>query len=56
MGGCNPAVTRLVFEAARGPKQLYETEGGHFGLLYHPSALFDAACRAQQEFLRQHLR
>jgi uncharacterized protein len=55
MGGCNPQVARLAFAVARGPKELYETEGGHFGLLYHPSPLFDAACQAQQAFLRRHL-
>jgi pimeloyl-ACP methyl ester carboxylesterase len=55
MGGCNPAITRMAFEAALGPKELFETEGGHFGLLYHPSALFDAASRAQREFLLRHL-
>ncbi len=55
MAGCNPAVARLAFAAARGPKELTEVAGGHFGLLYHPSPLFDQASRAQREFLARHL-
>jgi pimeloyl-ACP methyl ester carboxylesterase len=55
MGGCNPAITRMAFEAARGPKELVEIGGGHFGLLYHPSPLFDQAARAQREFLLRHV-
>jgi hypothetical protein len=55
MGGCNPAITRMAFEAARGPKELVEIAGGHFGLLYHPSPLFDQASRAQCAFLHRHL-
>ena len=51
MGGCNPAVTRMAFDAATGPKDLVEIEGGHFGMLYHPSPLFDEASRAQRDFL-----
>ncbi|HWZ92379.1 MAG TPA: alpha/beta hydrolase [Polyangiaceae bacterium] len=56
MGGCSPAMTRLAFEAARGPKQLLEVAGGHFGLLYWPSPLFELASRAQRTFLTSHLR
>jgi pimeloyl-ACP methyl ester carboxylesterase len=55
MGGCNPAITRMAFEVARGPKELFEIGGGHFGMLYHPSPLFDQAARAQREFLLRHL-
>jgi uncharacterized protein len=55
MGGCSPAVTRLAFEVATGPKQLFETEGGHFGMLYCPSPQFDRASQAQTEFLRRYL-
>jgi len=55
MGGCNPAVTRTVYEAAPEPKEWFEIEGGHFGMLYHPSPLFDRASRAQREFLLRHL-
>jgi hypothetical protein len=28
-----------------------EIDGGHFGLLHHPSAWFDDASAAQREFL-----
>jgi pimeloyl-ACP methyl ester carboxylesterase len=55
MGGCSPAMTRMAFEVARGPKQLLAMDGGHFGILYHPSALFDAASQAQREFLQRYL-
>ncbi|HTQ42088.1 MAG TPA: alpha/beta hydrolase [Polyangiaceae bacterium] len=55
MGGCNPAVTRMAFDAAPEPKQWVETDGGHFGMLYHSSASFDEASRAQREFLLRHL-
>jgi len=55
MSGCNPAVTRMTFDAAKGPKESIETTGGHFGLLYYPSPLLDQASRAQREFLLRHL-
>jgi hypothetical protein len=55
MGGCNPAITRMAFEVAPGPKELFEIGGGHFGMLYHPSSLFDEAARVQREFLFRHL-
>jgi dienelactone hydrolase len=55
MGGCSPAVTRLTYDAAPEPKEWVETQGGHFGMLYYPSPLFDAASRAQREFLLRHL-
>lgn len=55
MGGCSPTTTRMAFEVALGPKELVETAGGHFGMLYHPSPLFDEAARAQRQFLIRHL-
>jgi hypothetical protein len=55
MGGCNPAITRMAHEVAKGPKELVEIEGGHFGLLYFPSVLFDEASQVQREFLLRHL-
>jgi hypothetical protein len=55
MGGCKPSIARMAFAAAPEPKQLFETSGGHFGMLYHPSAEFDAASRVQREFLLRHL-
>lgn len=47
----NPAVSRQAFDLLPGEKQWYEIRGGHFGLLYHPSALFDEASTVQVEFL-----
>ena len=55
MPGANPAVARSVFDAVPVPKELQEIDGGHFGLLYHPSAWFDAASAAQREFLARTL-
>ena len=53
MPGANPAVARAVHAAIRGPKEIAEIDGGHFGLLHHPSAWFDDASAAQREFLRR---
>ncbi|GAB5468678.1 MAG: alpha/beta hydrolase [Rhodospirillales bacterium] len=50
---CNPAVQRAVFEAIAGPKAFHEIDGGHFGLLWHPGALFDEAVAIQTDFLRR---
>ena len=51
----NYSVARLAFERLPGPKQWYEIAGGHFGLLYHPSELFDEASRVQTQFLKKWL-
>ena len=51
----NPEVTRAVYQMIPGPKRKYEIAGGHFGLLWHPSALFDEAAQVQIEFLKEHL-
>jgi alpha-beta hydrolase superfamily lysophospholipase len=48
---CNPAVQRAVFSRIAGEKELVEIEGGHFGLLWHPSTQFDEAVNRQIEFL-----
>jgi hypothetical protein len=37
------------------PKQLVEVEGGHFGIIHYPGALFDEASEAQVKFLLNHL-
>ena len=47
----NYAVARQAYELIHGPKQWYDIAGGHFGLLYYPSELFDEASRVQTEFL-----
>jgi hypothetical protein len=51
----NPAVSLQAFELISGPKEGYEIAGGHFGLLWHPSDLFDEASRVQREFLLANL-
>jgi pimeloyl-ACP methyl ester carboxylesterase len=49
----NPSVARAVFDAIPAPKECHESGGGHFGLLYHPSALFEEAASIQVSFLRR---
>jgi alpha/beta superfamily hydrolase len=51
----NYSVTRQAFELISGRKQWYDIAGGHFGLLYYPSDLFDEASRVQTEFLKKWL-
>ncbi len=51
----NYSVTRQAYELIPGPKQWYDIAGGHFGLLYYPSELFDEASRVQIEFLKKWL-
>lgn len=48
-------VSRLAFDLMPEPKVWHDIAGGHFGLLYHPSALFDEATRIQSAFLRRWL-
>jgi pimeloyl-ACP methyl ester carboxylesterase len=55
MPGSNSSIARQVFDAAASPKELLETDGGHFGLLQYPSSLFDQVSRAQADFLGRHL-
>jgi len=38
------------------PKELIEIDGGHFGLLYYPSALFDKSSKTQINFLKKYLK
>ena len=55
MPGAETPVALHVFESAPEPKELLLVDGGHFGMLYHPSPLFDQASTAQAEFLVRHL-
>lgn len=55
MPGAATAVALQAYEAAPEPKELLMIEGGHFGLLYHPGALFDHASAAEADFLVRHL-
>ena len=50
---CNPVAQRAVFDRITAPKDLYEIDGGHFGLLWHPGELFDKAVRHQVAFLKR---
>jgi pimeloyl-ACP methyl ester carboxylesterase len=51
----NYAVARAAYESMPGPKQWNDIAGGHFGLLYWPSDLFDEASRVQTAFLKKWL-
>jgi pimeloyl-ACP methyl ester carboxylesterase len=51
----NPSVARSVFDTIPAPKEWHAIGGGHFGLLYHPSELFEEAARVQASFLRRSL-
>jgi hypothetical protein len=55
MAHANYAVARQAYELIPEPKQWYDIAGGHFGLLYVPSELFDEASRVQTEFLKKWL-
>ncbi len=56
MAGADPAVARSVYAAIPRRKTLLEIDGGHFGLLHHPSRWFDDASSAQRAFLLRVLR
>jgi hypothetical protein len=51
MPGAAPAVARAAVDAAPAEVEILEIEGGHFGLLWYPGALFDRAVAAQRDFL-----
>jgi len=51
----NYAVARQAYDLLAGPKDWYDIAGGHFGLLYWPSDLFDEASRLQAAFLKKWL-
>lgn len=52
---CNYQVTRQAFDSIPGPKRWYDIAGGHFGMIYHPSDLFEEAAAAQAAFLHEWL-
>lgn len=56
MPGAVPAVARDAFDKLLGPKEWIDIDGGHFGLLYHPSDEFDRASSAQAQFFTEALR
>ncbi|WP_027136739.1 alpha/beta hydrolase [Gaetbulibacter saemankumensis] len=53
--GANSNVARHAFEIAPQPKKMIEIDGGHFGLLYYPSPLFDQTSKAQVDFFKEYL-
>jgi len=55
MNGANPKVTEYVYNNITKPKEWVDIDGGHFGLLYYPSSLFDKSSKAQIDFLMKYL-
>lgn len=53
MHGANPEVTQHVFNTINQPKEWLDIDGGHFGLLYYPSSIFDKSSAAQIDFLKK---
>jgi uncharacterized protein len=51
----NPMVSRAAFDLLEGDKEWQDIDGGHFGLLYHPSNLFSEVSGIQAAFLVKHL-
>lgn len=56
MTGASPEVTKDVFEMIKQPKEWVDIDGGHFGLLHYPSAMFDKSSKAQIDFLIKYLK
>jgi hypothetical protein len=55
MPGAKPTVARATFEAIEGQTEIVEIQGGHFGIMFDPSAELDFALRVQLTFLQRHL-
>ena len=53
--GANPAVARRIFDGLPGAKRWVDVAGGHFGIVWYPSAEFDVASQAEVEFLQEYL-
>lgn len=51
MPGAVSQVTRAVFDRVPGAKELVEVDGGHFGIIEHPSVPFERASKAQTDWL-----
>lgn len=56
MNGANTKVTAHVYKTITQPKEWVAIDGGHFGLLYYPSPLFDKSSQAQIDFLKKYLK
>jgi cephalosporin-C deacetylase-like acetyl esterase len=55
INGANPAVTKHVYNEIDQPKEWVDVDGGHFGLLYYPSEMFEKSSKAQIDFLKRYL-
>lgn len=55
MAHADYGVAQLAYQLMPNPKEWYDIAGGHFGLLYHPSPLFDEATKTQTAFLKRWL-
>ena len=55
MPGAETEVAHKVFDMIPEPKEVLRVDGGHFGLVFYPSAHFDQSSKAQGEFLLAHL-
>ena len=53
--GASSRVVRMAFDLDPESKEWAEMDGGHFGLLYYPSPLFDEASSKQRDFLERYL-
>lgn len=56
MNGANPAVTKHVYNDIDQPKEWVDIDGGHFGLLYYPSEMFEKSSKAQIDFLNRYFK
>lgn len=52
---CVPSVQQAALTLTTGPQTWHQVDGGHFGGLYHPSAVADEMTRIQLEFLAENL-
>jgi hypothetical protein len=55
MAHCAYGVTRGAYELMKCPKEWYDVQDGHFGLLYHPGDRFTEAAGVQADFFARHL-
>ncbi len=56
MNGADPEVTEHVYNDIDQPKEWVDIDGGHFGLLYYPSEMFEKSSRAQIDFLNRYFK
>lgn len=54
MNGANTMVTKHVYSTITQPKKWVDIDGGHFGLLYYPSTLFEQSSKAQIDFIKRY--